>query len=218
MSVIKRLAKTYKDFAIKIEELEVPDDGITVLWGPSGCGKTTLIRLLTGLEPADSLEWWFGNDNVALKKPWERGLSVVFQNLSLFPHLTARENILFPLKNRNQEPGNWRSLVELLNLEPFLNRKTHVLSGGEKQRVALARALVVEPKLMILDEPFSSLDYQLKKQARELLQKIVEQSQIPIWLVSHDPQDIEALAQRVVILEKGRIKTTQTPSEFLKSI
>ncbi len=218
MSVIKNLAKTYKDFAIKIDEWQVPDDGITVLWGPSGAGKTTLIRLLTGLEKADSLEWWFGEENIALRPPAERGLSVVFQHLSLFPHLTARENIVFPLKIQKQEPENWNALKNLLELDAFLDRKTQVLSGGEKQRVALARALVVKPKLMILDEPFSSLDYQLKKQARELLRKIAETSKIPIWLVSHDPKDIEALAQRVVILEKGRIRTTQTPSDFLKSI
>lgn len=221
MSVIKNLVKNLGDFQMRVDEFLIPDDGVTLFWGSSGSGKTTLIRLLTGLIECDGLEWWMEGQNVTLLPPSRRQVSVVFQHLALFPHLTARENIFFPLAGRvptAEEEKNWQTLQDLLGLREFLDRKTRRLSGGERQRVALARALIVRPRLLILDEPFSALDYQLKKQARELLNSIVKERNIPLWMVSHDPLDVEILAQRVVVLDKGRITALQSPEEFLKSL
>lgn len=222
MSHVKNLIKNFPDFHLNIPKWEIPDEGITMLWGPSGAGKTTVIRTLIGLEACPELEWRFGSQNIAKLEPFERQISVVFQNLSLFPHLTARENIVFPVEAQNKPANEYEAdlqqICSLLQLEPLLQRKTLQLSGGEKQRVALARALITRPRLIMLDEPFSSLDIQLKKQARELLKTIQKERKTPMLLVSHDPIDAEQLAQQVVILEKGTIKTTQTPQDFLKSL
>ncbi len=216
MSLIKNLSKTYDNFKIEIPHLEWPDSGVTVLWGESGAGKTTLIRLLIGLEDA-KFEWLFGKDNIADCPPVERGIGVVFQSLALFSHLTARQNMQFVFsKNSNLESREIEEVSQFLEISPFLEQKVHSLSGGQKQRVALARALLKAPRLLMLDEPFSALDYKLKRQARLLVQKIASERKIPVLLVTHDPEDVRLLAQRVVILEKGRIKASQTPEEFLK--
>ncbi|MBY0317037.1 MAG: ATP-binding cassette domain-containing protein, partial [Bdellovibrionales bacterium] len=211
MSVVKNLRKQIGNISIEINEWKIADQGLTLLWGASGAGKTTVLRLLLGLEPADSrYEWQLGEDNLAVLPPHQKKIGVVFQHLALFPHLTARENILFPLQAAGQsiELAHWEDIVSLLGIASVLEQKTYKLSGGEKQRVALGRALVTRPRLLILDEPFSALDIQLKKQARVLLQKTMENYKIPVLLVSHDPQDVEALAQRVVILENGKIKAS----------
>lgn len=222
MSVVKNLYKKFDDFEVKVDDWEIADQGITLLWGVSGAGKTSLIRLLTGLDESPGFQWLFDKEDAAQLPPPERRLGVVFQNLALFPHLTAGENIRFPLEARKisvrDHQSLWDDVIGLLEIKPFLERKTLHLSGGEKQRVALARALITKPRLLILDEPFTGLDLQLKKQARVLLKKIVDSRQIPVLLVSHDPADAEQLAQRVVILEKGQIKASQSPEDFLKTL
>lgn len=216
LSLIKNLNKSYDNFIIDIPHLEWPDTGVTVLWGESGAGKTTLIRLLIGLEES-SFEWIFGTENIAQRPPSQRGLGVVFQSLALFSHLTARQNMEFVFSSlSSQERQQVEEVSQFLEIHPFLEQKVNSLSGGQKQRVALARALLKAPRLLILDEPFSALDYQLKKQARSLVQKIALERKIPVLLVTHDPEDVRLLAQRVVILEKGRIKASQTPQDFLK--
>lgn len=220
MSVVKNLRKKIGNISIDINEWDIADQGLTVLWGASGAGKTTVLRMLLGLEPADApFEWQIGEHNLAVLPPHQKKIGVVFQHLALFPHLTAKENILFPLQAAGQsiELSHWEEIISLLGIASVLEQKTYKLSGGEKQRVALGRALVTRPRLLILDEPFSALDIQLKKQARALLKKTMENYKIPVLLVSHDPQDVEALAQRVVILENGKIKASQTPEDFLKS-
>lgn len=222
MSLIKNLNKSYEDFVIQINEWNLSDQGVTVLWGVSGAGKTTVIRLLTGLEECEGMSWMRNGVDLAKLPSYQRGVSVVFQHLALFPHMTSIENIYFPLDAqkipRQSRAVELKEMVDFLELDSFLEKRVDLLSGGQKQRVALARALILNPNLLILDEPFTALDLQLKKQARQLVQKIVETRKIPVLLVTHDPLDAQHLAQQVIILEKGRIKTSQTVQDFLKSM
>lgn len=221
MSVVKNLSKKIGELEINIPDWEISNQGLTILWGASGAGKTTLLRLLLGLDSADTnYTWDFEGDNLALLPPYHRRIGVVFQHLALFPHLSAKANILFPLDAAKQkvEESQWQKIISLLDIGSVLEKKAHLLSGGEKQRIALARALIMKPRLLIMDEPFSSLDIQLKKQARILIQKTMDEYQVPVLLVSHDPQDAEVLAQRVVTLENGKIKASQTVQDFLKSL
>lgn len=219
MSLIKKLHREYEGFTLDIPFFEWPDSGVTVLWGASGAGKTTLIRWLLGLESDQEWEWLLGSEDLARLAPFQRRIGIVFQHLALFPHLTARQNIEFVYSSLTaQDQKAIKDIAEFLDMSTFMDQKVHRLSGGQKQRVALARALVQDPRLLILDEPFSALDFQLKKQARLLIQKVVETRRVPVLLVTHDPMDVEILAQRVVILENGRIKTSQTAQDFLQHI
>jgi len=209
MSVVENLLKDYGDFKIAIPHWEISDTGITALWGPSGSGKTSVFRLLIGLEPCEGLKWIFKGEDLAALDPSERRLGVVFQNLELFPHMTAQENILFAARARgvsSQEARDRMSdLSEELRITKILSRKALVLSGGEAQRVALARAVVGQPRFLFLDEPFSSLDSQMREEARGLVAHVVKRLAIPTLLVTHDQEDLKALADSVVKIKEGRL-------------
>ena len=211
MSVVKNLYRDFGDFKLDIPHWEIADQGITALWGPSGAGKSTVFRLLLGLEPCPGLSWIFQGQDLALLSPPERRLGVVFQSLELFPHMSARENILFAARARkvatHRAQGHLKELTELLHLESFLDRRAQLLSGGEKQRVALARALMGEPRILLLDEPFSSLDQDLKQEARKLLLQVLDRHPIPTLLISHDPEDLHQLADHQVEIRRGRLLT-----------
>ncbi len=209
MSLIKGLIRDYDGFSLNIPQWEIAEQGITALWGPSGSGKTTAFRLLIGLEPCPGLSWTFaGIDLAALPVP-ERRLGVVFQTLELFPHLSAGENILFAASARRlPEQVAQTRLGELatdLQLQNCLARKASVLSGGEAQRVALARAVIGQPRFLFLDEPFSSLDRELKIEARALVRKVIDKLRIPTLLITHDEEDLKALADSVVKIRNGSL-------------
>ena len=148
MSLIENLTRDYGDFKIEIPNWELADKGITVLWGPSGAGKTSVFRLLIGLEPCPRLKWNFQGMNLAEVPITKRRLGVVFQNYELFPHMSAKENILFAAEARNIENSEekLKDLVNSLQLQDCINTKSSKLSGGEQQRTALARALIGEPR------------------------------------------------------------------------
>ncbi len=209
MSQVEALYAEFDDFKIDIPSWEILDEGVTALWGPSGAGKTSVLRLLIGLDEPKSLKWIFNNEDIARLSPPQRRLGVVFQSYELFPHFTARENILFAAEARKiSKERTMRSLeefIQILKLESCLNRKAALLSGGEKQRVALARALIGEPRLLMLDEAFSALDEALRSEARELVKKVIQLKKIPTILITHDPQDIKALAQKVSEIANGKI-------------
>jgi sulfate transport system ATP-binding protein/putative spermidine/putrescine transport system ATP-binding protein len=209
MSVVENLNKDYGDFRIAIPHWEIPDRGITALWGPSGSGKTSVFRLLIGLEACPGLSWKFGDEDLAALDPSARRLGVVFQNLELFPHMTAEENILFAARARGvpaqDARDKMRDLAEELRIVSILQRKALVLSGGEAQRVALARAVVGRPRFLFLDEPFSSLDSQMRAEARVLVAHVVKRLAIPTLLVTHDQEDLKALADSVVKIKDGRL-------------
>ncbi len=182
------------------------------MWGPSGAGKTSVFRVLLGLDSCDSLQWRFKEIDLAKLAVPERRLGVVFQNYELFPHLTARDNIVFAAKarkiNEKNISENLAKLVADLKLESCLFRRAHQLSGGEQQRVALARAIIGEPRFLFLDEPFSALDADLRQEARNLVQSVINERKIPSLLITHDPEDLK-IAQKTFKISNGRLVDTQ---------
>ena len=197
MSTVENFYRQFNDFSVSIKKWEIPDRGVTFLWGPSGSGKSTIIKGLLGLDEKASVKWFFKNQKISQKPPSERGLGVVFQDLGLFSHMSAKNNILFPV-NKKKQP-HWKEdfdfLVESLELKSCLSRSVQDLSGGEKQRVALARTLIYKPQMLLLDEPFSSLDEKIKKKAQNLLKQICEDRNCPILLVTHDLSDVKVFNQ-----------------------
>jgi len=209
MSLVENLFRNYGEFKIDIPSWEILDEGVTVLWGPSGSGKTSVFRLLIGLESSPNMKWIFKGHDLAKMAVPQRRLGVVFQTLDLFPHMTAEENILFAAKAREipheQAYEKLQELSNVLQMKSFLNRPVSVLSGGEKQRVAIARALSGDPRLLLLDEPFSALDQDLRQESRALIKRVIEKEKIPTLLVTHDPLDVEVLANKVSVINHGTI-------------
>ncbi len=209
MSYVENLHRDYGDFKLDIDSWEILDEGVTVLWGPSGSGKTSVFRILLGLEPCPGMKWTFQGVDLAKLKTPQRRLGVVFQTLDLFPHMTAEENILFAARARDVDPqkvaARMKELTEVMQMQSFLQRKAAILSGGEKQRVAIARAIIGEPRLLLLDEPFSALDQELREESRKVVKRVIEVEKIPTLLVTHDQRDVEVLGNKVTTLRQGKI-------------
>ncbi len=209
MSLVKNLFKDYGDFSLHIDEFEIRDTGVTALIGPSGSGKSSCLRVLLGTDSCPSLEWIHGKLKMHELVPPYRHIGMVFQSYEIFPHLTGFENIEFAARARKMEKTEFRERLqtfeETLNLSGFAHRKGHLLSGGEKQRIALARALITRPRFLFLDEPFASLDIEYRTSARELVKNIVAKESIPTLLVTHDQEDLKALADHKVRINKGRL-------------
>jgi ABC-type Fe3+/spermidine/putrescine transport system ATPase subunit len=194
--------------------LDVAARESVVILGPSGCGKTTLLRLIAGLDVPDSGEIWLGNVQVAgpgrsLLQPFRRQIGFVFQDLALWPHLTVAGNLRFvldalkvPRAEQNRQLGD---ALKLVRIDGFAARYPHELSGGEQQRVALARALVGTPRLLLLDEPLSSLDAELRAAMRTELARIQRTLGLTTIYVTHDREDASVLADRVIEIRAGRI-------------
>lgn len=214
MSFVENLRLDYGDFKIDIPQWEILDQGVTVLSGPSGSGKTSVFRALLGLETSPTMKWSFAGQDLARLKTPQRRLGVVFQTLDLFPHMTAKENILFAARARdvNQEKarGRLKDLAQILKMESFLDRQAGVLSGGERQRVAIARAIMGEPRLLLLDEPFSALDQELREESRKLVRSVIDLENIPTLLVTHDQKDVDILANKVSFIRQGKIIEEKT--------
>ncbi len=209
MSTVRNIKKVWPDFTLEVPEWEILDQGIHVLWGPSGSGKTTLFRILIGLESCSGYSWDFQGEDLARLPISERRLGVVFQNLELFPHLTGAENLQFAAHARKLTRDTARTrieeLVNALQMDRFIQRSVTQLSGGERQRVALARALVGDPRILLLDEPFSSLDPELREQSRTLVKNVLHRQNIPAILITHDSRDVDALADRVTEIRDGKL-------------
>lgn len=216
MSVVKHLKANYGDFSIDIRNWEIPDQGVTALWGPSGSGKSSVLRLLLGIDPAEKLDWDFEGTNLGAIPVSTRRLGVVFQNYELFDHMTAAENLEFAAEAASCRAAESRPSAEKmkanidrfskkLGIAAFGSRSTRLLSGGERQRVALARALIGEPRLLLLDEPFSALDTENRTEARGLVRLVLAESRLPAILVTHDPQDLTDLDARMCRIANGRL-------------
>lgn len=210
MSVVVKLYREFDTFSVDIKNWKLLDQGISALWGPSGAGKSTVLRTLVGLEPEASLEWMWDDRDLGQLPAAQRELGLVFQEYALFPHLTAQQNILFPVNKskHSQWQSDFHELSEILQLESFLTSPVHNLSGGEKQRVALARALIYRPRMLLLDEPFSSLDDKIREKAWKLIKKVNQSFSCPVLLVTHDRRDVEALAGQISEMERGQILKT----------
>jgi len=205
--------------------LELPPGESAVILGPSGCGKTTLLRLIAGLDVPDSGEIWLRGVQVAgpgrsLLAPHQRQIGFVFQDLALWPHFTVRENVLFVLGSsthaRSERAQRADAALNLVRIGGFAGRYPHELSGGEQQRVALARALVGTPQLLLLDEPLSSLDPELRSAMRSEIAKLQRALALTMVYVTHDREDAAVLADCVVDMRAGRITTVRrTPRAFL---
>jgi ABC-type Fe3+/spermidine/putrescine transport system ATPase subunit len=187
-----------------------------VILGPSGCGKTTLLRLIAGLDVLDAGEIWLNGVQVAspgrsLLAPHRRGIGFVFQDLALWPHLTVHQTLQFVLDSQRvprSEHGRVHEALKLLRIDGFAGRYPHELSGGEQQRVALARALVGHPRLLLLDEPLSSLDADLRSAMRSELARLRQELSVTTLCVTHDREDAAVLADRVIEMSAGRIVST----------
>lgn len=208
-------------FALKVE-LTLPANGITVLFGPSGSGKTTLLRCVAGLEKAQGLisfghEIWQDSAQGLFKPTWQREIGYVFQEASLFEHLDVRQNLHFGLR-RAGKPNHTHVLdaaLELLGIGHLLERTVTSLSGGERQRVAIARALATQPKLLLLDEPLASLDVARRKEVLPWLERLHSELKIPMLYVTHSVDELARLADQVVMLEHGNVRSCAPIAEAM---
>jgi ABC-type Fe3+/spermidine/putrescine transport system ATPase subunit len=209
--------KSYPEFRLKVDLALFPGEFFALV-GPSGCGKTTLLRLIAGLEkpgPGSSLRL-NGADILALP-PAKRGIGMVFQDYALFPHYTVAENIAYALKYQKLHPDERRrrlaGVLDLLELKGYESRNVNLLSGGERQRVAVARALVAQPSVLLLDEPFAALDYSLRQKLREELRQLQRRLGLTMIFVTHQQEEALELADRLAVMENGRIGQCGTPRE-----
>lgn len=217
--LIENLTKNFKNnLIIDHINLEIKTGQLVALLGPSGSGKSTLLKLIAGLELQDSGRIWLSGKDSTFLSIQERQIGFVFQNYALFNNLNVFQNIIYglKLKKRNNKRIKYRSneLLKLINLQNFSNRYPNQLSGGQRQRVALARSLAIEPKVLLLDEPFGALDVQVKKNLRNWLKKLQQEVSVTTLLVTHDQQEAMELANEIVILKKGRVEQIGNPQEL----
>jgi ABC-type Fe3+/spermidine/putrescine transport system ATPase subunit len=192
--------------------VSIPRGEFHALVGPSGCGKTTTLRMVAGFEIPTAGTILLEGSNVASLPPYERNVSTVFQSYALFPHMTVRQNIEFGLKRK---PGaNVDELLDLVQLDGKADRYPAQMSGGEKQRAALARSLALQPAVLLLDEPLSALDPKLRKQVRGELKALQRRVGITFLMVTHDQEEALTMADRITVMNKGRVEQTGTPHEI----
>ena len=219
---IRNISKQFGDFrALDNVNLDVESGELVALLGPSGCGKTTLLRIIAGLETADQGSILFSGEDTTDVHVRERQVGFVFQHYALFRHMTVFENVAFGLrvKPRSQRPSDAQikqkvtDLLKLVQLDWLADRYPSQLSGGQRQRIALARALAVEPKVLLLDEPFGALDAKVRKELRRWLRRLHDELHVTSIFVTHDQEEALEVADRVVVMNKGRIEQVGTPQE-----
>ncbi|MEX7468472.1 ABC transporter ATP-binding protein [Mycobacterium adipatum] len=201
-------------------DLELTDGSMTVLVGPSGCGKTTSLRMLAGLEQVSAGTIHIGDRDVTALEPKDRDIAMVFQNYALYPHLTVRENIAFPLRAkktaRAEALRRADEIAESLGLGALVERKPKDLSGGQQQRVAIGRAIIREPAVFLFDEPLSNLDAKLRVETRTELLRLQRQLGITSLYVTHDQEEAMTLSDRIVVMREGRIAQAGPPGEVYR--
>lgn len=219
---VKHINKRFSSFvALDNVSLSFPTGELTALLGPSGCGKTTLLRIIAGLEHADSGQVFLDGDDASGHHVRERQVGFVFQHYALFKHMSVFENIAFGLrvKPRKERPSETdirkkvMQLLELVQLEWLADRYPSQLSGGQRQRIALARALAVEPSVLLLDEPFGALDAKVRKELRRWLRRLHDELHVTSIFVTHDQEEALEVADQVVLMNKGKVEQIGPPDE-----
>ena len=228
--VLDHLTKTFpsrnkrekKDvIAVNDFTFEIPDGKLIGLLGPSGCGKSTALNLLCGLLKPTAGKIYFGDDDVTELPAENRGVGMVFQNYALYPHLTVRQNIIFPLQNLkgadklSKEVMDQKALevAKMVQIDQLMDRKPSELSGGQQQRVAIARALVKMPRVLLMDEPLSNLDARLRLQTREEIRRIQKETGITTIFVTHDQEEAMSISDMIVVMKDGVIQQIGKPQE-----
>jgi len=228
--VLRNLTKLFPNRDRRIKEavvavsdfsFEIPAGKLVALLGPSGCGKSTVLNLICGLEKPTSGSILFGDDDVSGLPPENRGVGLVFQNYALYPHLTVRQNILFPLQNlkgdaklsKAEMNEKAEEAAELVQISELMERKPSELSGGQQQRVAIARALVKRPRILLLDEPLSNLDARLRLQTREEIRRIQRETGITTVFVTHDQEEAMSISDVIVVMKTGSLQQSGRPQD-----
>lgn len=227
--VLQNLTKTFPGrtkgscdvIAVNDFSFDIPDGKLIGLLGPSGCGKSTTLNLICGLQKPTSGRILFGEDDVTDLAPENRGVGLVFQNYALYPHLTVKQNILFPLQNLKGKDKLTKEVMlerataaaKLVQIDALMNRKPGELSGGQQQRVAIARALVKMPRVLLLDEPLSNLDARLRLQTREEIKRIQKETGITTVFVTHDQDEAMSISDLIVVMKDGVVQQIGAPQD-----
>jgi spermidine/putrescine transport system ATP-binding protein len=216
---LKNVTKSFGDYqALMAIDLAIKNGEFLTLLGPSGCGKTTILRLISGLEKPDQGQVYLNNADVTNWPPEHRHINMVFQSYALFPHMTIFDNVAFGLRCKKIPPKEIEERVEeilrIVKLTKYRERKPHQLSGGQQQRVAIARAVVNQPLVLLLDEPLSALDYNLRKDMQVELKQLQRKLGITFIFVTHDQEEALSMSDRVVVMNEGRIEQIGTPRDI----
>ena len=220
--VVRDVSKSFGDFvAVDDVSLTVPDGSLTALLGPSGSGKSTLLRMIAGLEAPGAGRVVIGGADVTGTPARKREIGFVFQHYAAFKHMTVRANVAFGLKIRRTDKAKIRDrvdeLLRLVHLEAYAHRYPSQLSGGQRQRMALARALAVEPRVLLLDEPFGALDATVRRDLRAWLRRLHDEVHVTTILVTHDQEEAMEVAEQIVVMNHGRVEQVGSPRELYES-
>jgi sulfate transport system ATP-binding protein len=215
---VDAVSKRFGDFeALDEVELEVPEGSLTALLGPSGSGKSTLLRIIAGLEAPDTGTVMIDGTDVTRARPQDRGIGFVFQHYAAFQHMTVRENVAFGLRVRRRPQAEVRARVDellaLVGLTKWSEQRPRQLSGGQRQRMALARALAVQPRVLLLDEPFGALDATVRAELRLWLRRLHDEQGVTTVLVTHDQEEAMEVSDRIAVMHAGRIEQVGAPRE-----
>ena len=216
---VENVSKAFGSFqAVDQVSVDVESGSLVALLGPSGSGKSTLLRLIAGLEETDSGRIWITGEEATSRSVQDREVGFVFQHFALFKHRTVRQNVSFGLELRRWKKEAIRrrvdELLELVQLQGFGHRYPSQLSGGQRQRVALARALAVQPRVLLLDEPFSALDAKVRKELRTWLRTLHDEMHVTTVIVTHDQEEAMEVADRIVVMNHGKVEQIGTPAEI----
>jgi sulfate transport system ATP-binding protein len=217
--VVRNVSKRFGDYvALDGVSVEVPDGSLTALLGPSGSGKSTLLRIVAGLEQPDAGQVLIGGRDATRLPPQDRGVGFVFQHYAAFKHMTVRGNVGFGLRIRKRPKAEVRARVDellaLVQLDGLAERYPSQLSGGQRQRMALARALAVEPRVLLLDEPFGALDARVREELRDWLRRLHEQVHVTTVLVTHDQEEAMEVASRIVVMNHAAVEQVGEPADL----